>query len=191
MEVLFLLFIYKFILIITRYYATVDETLTGAIRNDREKMIHRNSYWFIALLAIAIGMILMAGCTSIQTTDDKVFLEKAQNHITAINTTLNDLVSSMNDMEIGASISNADELKTRVDAAKADLSNITVSPPRQQYKDELIMAFSNMSTGASSVNESLTFLLAGNQDEAMRISEEGGPHMDEGIAHLEKAKSLL
>ena len=169
----------------------VDGTLTAATRNDKEKMIHRNSYWFIVLLAIALGMVLVAGCTSTQTADDKVFLEKAQNYTTAINATLNTLVSSMNDMEIGASISNADELKTQVDAAKADLSNITVSSSRQQYKDELIMAFSNLSSGASSVNESLTFLLAGNRDEATRVSEEGGPLMDAGITHLEKAKSLL
>ncbi len=171
-------------------YAMVDDTLNFAIRIDKEKMIHRKKYWLFVLLAITVGMVLTVGCTGTQAADDKVFLEKAQSHTTTINGTLSGIISSMNDMEIGASIAKADELKAEADTATMELSNITVSPGRQAYKDELLMAFSNLSRGASSVNESLTLLSAGNQEEAIRVSEEGGPLMDAGIAHLEKATSL-
>ncbi len=153
-------------------------------------MINKKNFWFIVLLAIAAGMVLAAGCTTTRAADDKVFLGKAEYHTTTVNVTLYELMSQMNEMEIGGSIVKADELKAEADAATADLSNITVSPQRQAYKDELLMAFSNLSRGATSVNESLTILLNGNQTEAIRISEEGGPVMDLGVEHLEKAKTL-
>lgn len=196
MEAFFLQIIYKYNYSVFGSYATFDGTLSVGIRNDKENMIKKKNFWFIILLAIAAGMVLAAGCTTITTNttppapNDKVFLEKADYHTTTVNGTMYELMSRMNEMDIGGSIVQADELKAEADSATTDLSNLTVSPQNQAYKDELLQAFSNLSRGASSVNQSLMFLSQGNQTEAIRVSEEGGPIMDLGVEHLEKAKSM-
>ena len=196
MEECFLLSLYKYILPIPGSCATFDGNLSVGIRSNRENMIKRKNFWFIILLATAVGMVLAAGCTTTTTNTtlpaagDKVFLEKADYHTTTVNGTMYELMSSMNEMDIGGSIVKADKLKAEADAATADLSNLTVSSQNQAYKDELLQAFSNLSRGSSSVHESLMLLSQGNQTEAIRVSEEGGPFMDLGVVHLEKAKSM-